>query len=73
MQAFTIILSWCFIVACACNLGANQALASEQKTVVRLTGNLNSVISENMQAHQKAIFQDYTARIAENTGHLMMC
>lgn len=54
MLAFTIMLTWCFIVACACVVRTNKELAAEQETSCKLRVSLNSAEKEKRLAHEKA-------------------
>lgn len=54
MLGFTVVLSWCFIVACACVVGTNKELADEQVTTEKLRVSLDSATQEKELARGKA-------------------
>jgi hypothetical protein len=54
MLAFTIILSWCFIVACACVLGTNNHLKEMLAIASGLRGDVREAQREKELAREKA-------------------
>lgn len=54
MLAFTIILAWCFVVACACVLGTNRHLTEMTTIASGLRGDAREARREKELAREKA-------------------